>query len=148
MTEEKPQASGPNAGPQAAPSQPASSQPAPTTAASSADDSGLISIDDFFKVSLKVARVLEANDHPNADKLIVLKVDLGTEQRQICAGLRGHYEAASLVGKNIVVVANLAPRKMRGEVSQGMLLAASSEDRSKVILVTTDDSIEPGSSVG
>ncbi len=133
MTEEKPQASEPKAEPQAAPK---------------ADDSGLISIDDFFKVSLKVARVVEAFDHPNADKLIVLKVDLGTEQRQICAGLRGHYEAASLVGKNIVVVANLAPRKMRGEVSQGMLLAASSEDRSKVILVTTDDSIEPGSSVG
>jgi methionyl-tRNA synthetase len=113
-----------------------------------ADDSGLINIDDFFKVSLKVARVTEAYDHPNADKLIVLKVDLGTELRQICAGIRGHYEAASLVGKNIVVVANLAPRKMRGEVSQGMLLAASNEDRSQVILVTTDQDSAPGSSVG
>ncbi len=114
----------------------------------SANETGLINIDDFFKVKLKVARVVESFDHPNADKLIVLKVDLGDEQRQICAGLRGHYEAASLVGKNIVVVTNLAPRKMRGEVSQGMLLAASSEDRSQVILVTTDDSIAPGSSVG
>ncbi len=113
-----------------------------------AEESNLINIDDFFKVKLRVARVTESYDHPNADKLIVLKVDLGTEQRQICAGLRGHYEAASLVGKNVVVVANLAPRKMRGEVSQGMLLAASSEDRSQVILVTTDDNIAPGSSVG
>jgi len=129
---------------------PANDTPVDKVAATEAkaDESGLINIDDFFKVSLKVARVTEAYDHPNADKLIVLKVDLGTEQRQICAGLRGHYEAASLVGKNIVVVANLAPRKMRGEVSQGMLLAASSEDRSQVILVTTDSSIAPGSSVG
>lgn len=124
----------------------ASSKPAANE--TKADESGLINIDDFFKVSLKVAHVTEAYDHPNADKLIVLKVDLGTEQRQICAGLRGHYEAATLVGKNVVVVANLSPRKMRGEVSQGMLLAASSEDRSQVILVTTDQSIAPGSSVG
>ena len=112
------------------------------------NETGLIGIEDFVKVQLKVARVTEAFDHPNADKLIVLKIDLGTEQRQICAGIRGHYVPEDLVGKNVIVVANLAPRKMRGEESQGMLLAASSEDRSQVVLITADRDVAPGSSVG
>lgn len=102
---------------------------------------------DFAKVELRVAKVLEAYDHPSADKLIVLKVDLGTEQRQICAGLRGHYEPASLIGRNIVIVANLAPRMMRGLESNGMLLAASNADHSKVIVLTPESDIEPGSVV-
>ena len=106
-----------------------------------------ITIDDFLKVKLRVGRVLEAFVHPNADKLIVLKVDLGDEQRQICAGLRGFYEPEQLVGKNIVVVANLAPRMMRGLESQGMLLAASSDDHSQVIVLKPDADIAPGSSV-
>jgi methionyl-tRNA synthetase len=106
-----------------------------------------IQFDDFMKVDLRVAKVLEAYDHPNADKLIVLKVDLGFEQRQICAGLRGYYEPAALVGRLIVVVANLAPRMMRGEESKGMLLAASNEDHSKVILLHPDSEIEPGARV-
>ena len=106
-----------------------------------------IQFDDFAKVQLRVARVLDAFDHPNADKLIVLKVDLGDEQRQICAGLRGHYEAASLIGRNVVVVANLAPRMMRGQESRGMLLAAVSEDHTQVILVQPDADIAPGSRV-
>lgn len=105
----------------------------------------LIQFEDFFKVDLRIGKIIEAMDHPNADKLFLLKVDLGTEQRQLCAGLRGHYTAEQLVGKNIVVVANLAPRKMRGEVSQGMLLAASSEDKSQVILLTTEADLAPGS---
>ncbi|GMU24814.1 MAG: methionine--tRNA ligase subunit beta [Phycisphaerae bacterium] len=102
---------------------------------------------DFAKIQLKVARVLEAYDHPSADKLIVLKLDLGTEQRQICAGLRGHYEPASLVGRKIVIVANLAPRMMRGLESNGMLLAASNADHSRVILLTPDADIEAGATV-
>lgn len=106
-----------------------------------------IQFDDFAKVQLRVARVLEAYDHPKADKLIVLKLDLGTEQRQICAGLRGHYEPASLVGRNIVIVANLAPRMMRGVESNGMLLAASNADHTRVILLTPDADIEPGAVV-
>jgi len=107
----------------------------------------IIQFPDFAKIDLRVAKVLEANDHPNADKLIVLKIDLGTEQRQICAGLRGHYEAESLVGQNIVVVTNLAPRMMRGVESNGMLLAASTPDQSKIILLKPDTDIDPGSSV-
>ncbi len=106
-----------------------------------------IQYDDFVKVHLRVAKVIEAYNHPSADKLIVLKVDLGTEQRQMCAGLRGHYDPATLVGRNIIVVTNLAPRMMRGLESNGMLLAASNADHSRVILLTTDADIEPGAAV-
>lgn len=106
-----------------------------------------ITFDDFAKVDLRVARVLEARPHPNADKLLVLQIDLGGEQRQIVAGIRGYYEPEQLVGKLIVVVKNLAPRTMRGETSQGMLLAASNEDRSQVILLTPMADILPGAKV-
>ena len=74
-------------------------------------------------------------------------MDLGDEQRQLCAGLRGHYEPEALVGKSIVVVRNLAPRKMRGEQSEGMLLAASTPDGSRVVVLTTDEEVPAGSSV-
>lgn len=77
---------------------------------------------------LRVARIVEARDHPNADRLLVMKIDLGTEERQIVAGIRGHYEPEALVEKRIVVVANLQHAKLRGEVSQGMLLAAENEE--------------------
>lgn len=107
----------------------------------------VITIDDFAKVKLRVAKVLEAKVHPQADKLLLLKVDLGDEQRQICAGIRAHYQPEDLVGKNVIVVANLAPRSMRGELSQGMLLAASTADRSQVIVLTTERDIAPGSSI-
>jgi methionyl-tRNA synthetase len=106
-----------------------------------------ITFDDFAKVKLRVGRVIEANEHPNADKLLVLKVDLGDEQRQICAGIKGFYTPDQLVGKNLILVANLAPRMMRGVESNGMLLAASSADRNKVIVLTTDADIAPGSAV-
>ncbi len=106
-----------------------------------------ITYEDFVKVQMRVGKVLEASNHPNADKLIVLKVDLGSEVRQLCAGLRAYYEAASLVGRNIVVVTNLAPRQMRGVESNGMLLAASTPGHEKVIILTTEADIPPGSVV-
>jgi len=106
-----------------------------------------ISFDEFARIDLRVARVLECVAHPNADKLLVLKVDLGTEQRQLCAGIKGHYDPASRGGRLIVVVANLAPRTMRGMESQGMLLAASTPDHSRIILLQPDAEIEPGSKV-
>ena len=93
--------------------------------------------DDFAKVELRVAKVLEARPHPNADKLMLLQVDLGDEQKQIVAGIRLHYTPEQLVGKRIVVVNNLAPAMLRGETSNGMLLAATSGD--KVVLLTPDD---------
>jgi methionyl-tRNA synthetase len=106
-----------------------------------------ISFDDFARVKLRVGRVLEAREHPNADKLLVLQVDLGGERRQLCAGIRGYYTPEQLVGKNIVVVSNLAPRMMRGQESQGMLLAAVTEDRGRLALITTDADLPPGTPV-
>ena len=107
----------------------------------------LIQYDDFAKLELRVATVLECKAHPNADKLLVLQIDLGTEKRQICAGLRQHYQPEKLVGKQIVVVANLAPRTMRGEISQGMLLAATDPVTNKVIVVTPSEAAAAGSKV-
>jgi len=110
----------------------------------------MIEYDDFAKLDLRVAKVLEAAAHPNADKLIVLKIDLGDEQRQIIAGIRGFYEPEALVGKRIVVVANLAPRKMRGMESNGMLLAATvgtREDLRDVVLLTPDREVPDGARV-
>ncbi|MFO0908849.1 MAG: methionine--tRNA ligase subunit beta [Isosphaeraceae bacterium] len=106
-----------------------------------------IKYDDFAKVELRVAKVLEARPHPNADKLMLLQLDLGEEQpRQIVAGIRLHYTPEQLVGKLIVVVANLEPAVLRGETSNGMLLAASSAE--KVILLTVDDpSCVPGAKI-
>jgi methionyl-tRNA synthetase len=107
----------------------------------------LIQFDDFLKLDLRVATITRAEEHPSADKLLVLQLDLGSETRQIIAGIRGHYEPAALVGRQIIVVANLAPRMMRGLESQGMLLAASSADRAQVILLTTERPIAPGARV-
>jgi methionyl-tRNA synthetase len=106
-----------------------------------------ITFDDFTKLDLRVAKVLEAREHPNADRLLVLRIDLGTEQRQLVAGLKGYYQPEDLVGRLIVVVKNLAPRKMRGEESQGMLLAASDEEKSQVILLSPAADIAPGARV-
>ena len=106
-----------------------------------------IQFDDFAKIELRVATVIECIPHPNADKLLVLKVDIGTEQRQICAGLRQHYAPEQLVGKQILVVANLAARTMRGEISQGMLLAATDSVTGKVIFVSPSEPTAPGSKV-
>ena len=105
----------------------------------------MISIDEFRKVELKVATIKSAEAHPNADKLMVLQIDLGSEQRQICAGIRNYYTAEELVGKQIVVVANLETVKLRGLDSQGMLLAASDEER--VIILTPEKSVQAGAKV-
>jgi methionyl-tRNA synthetase len=96
-----------------------------------------ISYDDFAKIELRVAKVLEARPHPNADKLMLLQVDIGEQQKQIVAGIRQHYTPEQLVGKRIVIVNTLAPVMLRGEASNGMLLAATSGE--KVIVLTPDD---------
>src|SRR6187399_3182773 len=99
-----------------------------------------INYDDFAKLDLRVATVVECKPHANADKLLVLQIELGNgERRQICAGLRQHYAPEQLVGKQIVVVANLAPRQMRGEVSQGMLLAATDPATGRVIFISPSE---------
>jgi methionyl-tRNA synthetase len=96
-----------------------------------------IQYEDFAKLELRVAKVLEARPHPNADKLLLLQVDVGDEQKQIVAGIRQHYAPEQLVGRRIIVVNNLAPAMLRGEASNGMLLAATSGE--KVVLLAPDD---------
>lgn len=105
-----------------------------------------IQYDDFARLDLRVATVIDCKPHANADKLLVLQIDLGGEQRQICAGLRAHYQPEQLIGKQIIVVANLAPRQMRGEVSQGMLLAAT-DASGRVIFITPSEAAAAGSKV-
>ena len=90
-------------------------------------------------LDLRVARVAEAREHPNADRLLVLEIDLGDETRQLVAGIVGHYELDDLPGRQIVVVANLAPARLRGEESQGMLLAAESADTLGLLMAPDAD---------
>lgn len=104
-----------------------------------------VSFDEFAKLDLRVAKITHAEDHPNADRLYKLQLDDGSgEPRQICAGIKGHYTTDQLVGMHIVIVANLAPRTIRGETSRGMLLAASDgskgdAERSVVVLGPTSE---------
>lgn len=108
--------------------------------------------DDFAKLDLRVATVLAAEPHPNADRLLKLNVDLGElGQRQICAGVKAYYKPEEMVGKQIIVVANLAPRVIRGEESNGMLLAASAISHDQVADVVLLGLVRPapaGSTVG
>ena len=106
-----------------------------------------IAIDDFMKVELRVAQVVVAERIPKADKLLRLEVDLGTEKRQILSGVAQWYTPEELIGRRIVVVANLAPRKMRGLESHGMLLAASEGADGKPVLATFGEDIALGSRV-
>lgn len=105
----------------------------------------MIAIDDFAKVDLRVAEVVSAEDHPNADRLLVLEVDLGDERRTIVAGIRGHYAPEDLVGKQLIVVANLEPCELRGVKSHGMMLAA--KDGEKIIYLAPASVVAPGSKV-
>ena len=102
-----------------------------------------ISIDDFMKIDLRVARVVDAAHVEGAEKLIRLTLDIGSEQRQVFAGIKAHYDPASIVGRLVVMVANLQPRKMRFGESQGMILAASGEDTG-VFLLDADSGALPG----
>jgi methionine--tRNA ligase beta chain len=105
----------------------------------------MINIDEFRKLDLRVGVVKSAEAHPNADKLLVLKVDLGSEERQIVAGIRAHYQPEELIGKQVVVVANLETATLRGLESQGMVLAASDEGR--VVILTLEKQVNPGAKV-
>jgi methionyl-tRNA synthetase len=104
-----------------------------------------ITIDQFFETDLRVARIVNAEPVPGADRLLQLQVDLGSEQRQLVAGIAGVYEPGSLVGRRIIVVANLQPARIRGVESQGMLLAADLDGRP--ILAGFDEEIPPGTRV-
>lgn len=102
-------------------------------------------LEDFKKLEIKIGKILEVKDHPNADKLYVVTVDLGDSKRQLVAGVKGSYAKESLVGKQIVVLTNIEPAVLRGVESQGMLLAAS--DESGISILTTDKPVKLGSIV-
>ncbi|MDY3006737.1 methionine--tRNA ligase [Anaerococcus porci] len=104
------------------------------------EDKVEIKIDDFDKLDLVVGKILEAKEHPNADKLLVFKIDIGSEKRTIVSGIKKFYKPEYLVGKNVVVIKNLKPVKMRGILSEGMLLAAGDE----AVLLTTIKDVKPG----
>jgi methionyl-tRNA synthetase len=126
------------------PSQPTTATPTPT-AAPAPPSSPQITIDDFMKIQLKTAKVLSAERVPKSEKLIKLQVSLGVEQRQIVAGIGKKYEPEVLVGKTIVIVANLKPAKLMGIESQGMVLAAGDADVRG--LLTILEEVDPGTKV-
>ncbi|MBM4045005.1 MAG: methionine--tRNA ligase subunit beta [Planctomycetes bacterium] len=105
----------------------------------------MITFKQFTELDLRIAEIVSAESHPNADKLLVLKINVGDAQKQIVAGIKGHYEPAELVGRKIVVVNNLQPAMLRGVESQGMLLAA--QEAGKVVLVCPDKAVSVGAKV-
>jgi methionine--tRNA ligase beta chain len=119
----------------------------------------VVAFDDFAKLDLRVAKILKVENHPNADKLYKLQLDDGSgTPRQICAGIRAYYKPEELLGQRIVIIANLAPRVIRGEESRGMLLAASNVPKSqggdaageaerRVVILSPLTEIEPGAIV-
>ena len=104
-----------------------------------------ISFDDFQKLDLRVATIVEVADHPNADKLLVLQLDMAGQRRQLVAGIKSSYSPEALLGRQIVVVANLEPRKLRGVESNGMLLAAIGADGP--VILTTERDVPSGAAV-
>jgi methionyl-tRNA synthetase len=126
---------------------PAGDAPAPATAATSLwPMDQRISIDDFLKIDLRVARVLAAERVPNSKKLMKLEIDLGSEKRTLVAGIAEAYDAEALVGRLVAIVANLKPAKLMGVESNGMVLAASPEG-GRPMLVSFDEPPPPGSRV-
>jgi methionyl-tRNA synthetase len=106
-----------------------------------------LNFETFMEVELRVGHILAVDDHPNADKLFVVNIDDGSDEgRTVCAGLKGYYKAEDMVGKSIVFVANLKPRKLRGVMSEGMMLAAD-DGKGGVRLVSIDGDIAVGSRV-
>ncbi len=103
-----------------------------------------INLEDFKKIDLRVAKILAAEPVEGSDKLVKLKVDLGSERRQILAGIARNYQADELIGRQIVVVANLAPRTVMSQESQGMILAA---DDGQPALIVPEKEVKPGAKI-
>jgi len=109
---------------------------------------GLVTYDEFKRLDLVIGTVTAVEPHPKADKLYVLKVSIGAEERQLVAGLKPYYTAEQLHGKQIVVVANLEPKPLRGIESHGMLLAAQHPEKpGEVILISPERPMAPGARV-
>ena len=105
-----------------------------------------ISFDDFKKMDLRVGEIIEAEDIPGADKIYKLKVNM-VEERTLIAGIKPYYSKESLIGKKVIVLANLEPRTIKGVESKGMILAAVSEDKSKLTMLTVDSDIPNGTRI-
>ncbi len=105
----------------------------------------MVSFDEFKKLSIKVARIKEVKDHPNADKLYVIKVDIGGEEKELVAGIKKAYKPEDLAEKLVVVVDNMEPATIRGVESKGMILAA--QDGEKLAVISPDRDLSPGSTV-
>ena len=129
-----------------APAAPAPAAAAASAPAAAAAPAGIaqIGIDDFVKVEMRVGQIKTAERIVGADKLLKLTVDIGTEIRQICAGIAQFYEPDALVGRKVVVVANLAPRKLRGVESNGMIVAASVGPEGRPVLAGFAEEVEVG----
>ena len=107
-----------------------------------------INYQDFEKLDIKIGLIKKAEPHPNADKLLVLTVDLGEEQdRTICAGIKEYYKPEELEGKSSIFITNLAPRTLRGVESNGMIMAAGSQESKVFTLLTPEKAMKPGTSV-
>jgi methionine--tRNA ligase beta chain len=105
-----------------------------------------ISYEDFEKLNIRIGTIKEAKQHPNADKLIILKIDEGRDElRQLVAGIKQAYEPEEIIGKQIVFLANLEPKELRGEISNGMILAA--DNKGRPVLLHPDKEVPPGSIV-
>ncbi|HNZ55160.1 MAG TPA: methionine--tRNA ligase subunit beta [Candidatus Paceibacterota bacterium] len=104
----------------------------------------MISFEEFKKVELRVAEILAAGRVEGSDKLLKLKASLGEDERQIIAGIGKNYEPEGLVGKKVIIVANLEPRSLLGLESQGMILATSNEEGRSTILTPESDNVAPG----
>tara|TARA_B100000315_G_scaffold242528_1_gene264800 strand:+ start:6225 stop:6545 length:321 start_codon:yes stop_codon:yes gene_type:complete len=98
----------------------------------------MINFDDFTKLDLRIGKIIEADFHPDADKLLLLKVDIGDKQIQLVAGIKEFYTPSELPGKKVVVLTNLEPRKIRGCESEGMVLVAKDEDSLGLIVPEKD----------
>ena len=105
----------------------------------------MIPFEDFKKLSMKIARIKEVKDHPNADKLYILKIDIGGEEREVVAGIKKAYKPEDLKEKLVVVVDNIETATIRGVESKGMVLAA--QDGDKLAVLSPDKDISPGSTV-
>jgi len=108
---------------------------------------GIVEFKDWEKLDLRVGEIQKVENIDGADKLYKLSVDIGSEIKTVCAGLKEYYSAEELKGKKIILFTNLTPRTLRGIESQGMILAAVSSDHSKVSLIQPDAEIEVGSRV-
>jgi len=105
----------------------------------------MITIEEFKKMEIKVAQIKEVTDHPNADKLYIIRVDLGDKTKQVVAGIKNAYQKEELIGKQVVIVDNLAPAVLRGVESQGMILAAS--DAQGIVIISPERKMQLGSVV-